>query len=484
VPDTILDELHGIRSQLSSYMDMISEEEVSEYRDSLKLAGLYEELYSLKEKETEFISGLESEYPEYYRLKYDSKVAEPETIMKQIGRKERLIEYFISDSSLITFVISKHDFFVMEQPVDSAFFRQMESVRSFCTVSEVSRQERAGFEEFNTASAGLYDLLIKPCRVHKGEQLIIIPDASMNYLPFDVLLAERIDDDRDFKDFPFLIREHPLLYSYSSTLYLDQSSSTARSRGKVLAMAPVYDSRGSNDTDTATVRNNSWDQLGTLMATRDEIAGIQSLVGGDTISGIEASEYRFKSSVQDYRILHLAMHALLDDEDPLYSKLIFANNNEGGEDGVLHAHEIYHLDLNASMVVLSACHTGAGMVRMGEGIMSLARAFYYSGTPNVVMSLWTVGDTSGKNLMIDFYEKLSKGQSKGKAMQEAKIRYLDSAEPVRQEPYYWSAYIITGDPSPVFHSRRRWLIPVLLILFISSGLYLVGIRGRKLKKRL
>jgi CHAT domain-containing protein len=170
----------------------------------------------------------------------------------------------------------------------------------------------------------------------------------------------------------------------------------------------------------------------------------------------------------------------MDDTDPLYSKLVFSDNPEGGEDGFLNTYEIYNLDLSARMVVLSACQTGAGIIRMGEGIMSLARAFYYSGVPNVVMTLWAVSDTSGRKLMVDFYDLLSHGFDKGKAMQKAKIRYMESADPLRQQPYYWAGYIVTGDPSPVFIPRAKWLLLAGIILL--SAFVVTMIARCRLKK--
>lgn len=215
----------------------------------------------------------------------------------------------------------------------------------------------------------------------------------------------------------------------------------------------------------------------------EEINGIQKLTGGRVVSGYEASEYLFKQLAPGCRILHMAMHASMDDTDPLYSKLVFSDNPEGGEDGFLNAYEIYNLDLSARMVVLSACQTGAGIVRMGEGIMSLARAFYYSGVPNVVMTLWAVSDTSGRKLMVDFYNLLSHGLDKGKAMQKAKIRYVESADPLRQQPYYWAGYIVTGDPSPVFKHRTNWLMMALAIL-LPVIVFTILIRNHLKKQKL
>ena len=97
----------------------------------------------------------------------------------------------------------------------------------------------------------------------------------------------------------------------------------------------------------------------------------------------------------------------------------------------MYAHEIYQLDLNADLVVLSACETGYGKFNQGEGVMSLARSFMYAGTPSLVVSLWQVNDQSTAIIMQLFYEKLEKGMPKDIALRQAKLEYLKNAERMR-----------------------------------------------------
>jgi CHAT domain-containing protein len=165
----------------------------------------------------------------------------------------------------------------------------------------------------------------------------------------------------------------------------------------------------------------------------------------------------------------------------LYSTLVFSPNNEGGEDGFLKISEIYNLELNASMVVLSACNTGYGQLKRGEGIMSLARAFFYAGVPNVVMTLWQVEDKSGGRIMTDFYQNLARGTAKDMALRNAKLSFLTESDPIHQHPYYWSGYIVVGDSSAVFISRTIKLLIITMILILSflGVLYKAG----KIKKR-
>jgi CHAT domain-containing protein len=123
------------------------------------------------------------------------------------------------------------------------------------------------------------------------------------------------------------------------------------------------------------------------------------------------------------------------------------------EDGVLTAEDVTGLDLfDTDLVVLSACETGLGAVRAGEGVFGLRRAFQLAGARAVVMSLWKVPDEATHELMTEFYRNLLAGQPRADALRSAQLamraRYPD--------PRYWGAFILQGDPGPLAPSRGAW----------------------------
>lgn len=479
VPDSVQAILKDIKYRISSSRDRIREEELSGNPDTGKIRLWQEEVYSLDDHEGQIIKSLEADYPDYYQLKYNTKVPGAEEILANLKRNERMIEYYLTGDALIAFVFSSGKVTVKEQRVDSSFLVKMGTMRDFCYNNTLVSHRKGQAENFRRIAAELYDILIRPCEVRQGEKLIVIPDAAMNYLPFDALLEDSTITSIYYKDYPFLVRSNPVIYTYSANLYLNKQPGRKLRTGGLLAMAPSYENDKGNASATRELLINR-QELGPLQGTVEEITGIQRIIGGRTVSGYEASEHLFKQLAPGCSILHMAMHASMDDTDPLYSKLVFSDNPEGGEDGFLNVYEIYDLELEASMVVLSACQTGAGIVRMGEGIMSLARAFYYSGVPNVVMSLWAVSDTSGRKLMVDFYDLLSHGLDKGRAMQKAKLRYLESADPLMQQPYYWAGYVVTGDHSSVFLPRVTW--PLIATAVLITLLVVILLIRNRLKK--
>jgi CHAT domain-containing protein len=197
----------------------------------------------------------------------------------------------------------------------------------------------------------------------------------------------------------------------------------------------------------------------------------------------EATEANFKKYASDYGILHFAMHAIINDEDPLASKLIFTLNGDSLEDGFLNTYEIYNLNLNADLAVLSACKTGVGKLSKGEGIMSLARGFLYAGVPGIVMTLWEVEDISSAIIMTDFYRNLKDGMAKDNALRESKLKYLNSADQLQSHPYFWAAFVQIGDNSPVYTKMyvgsRIYAIGIAAILFALGALILYRIIRRK-----
>jgi CHAT domain-containing protein len=121
------------------------------------------------------------------------------------------------------------------------------------------------------------------------------------------------------------------------------------------------------------------------------------------------------------------------------------------------------------MVVLSSCNTGVGNLRRGEGILSLARGFIYSGSKSVVMSLWEVDDKSGTDIVKSFYRYLKNGYSKGEALRNARIKYLKNAGTLRSFPYFWSTLVIYGDDSPVYYTPMTKFIVVFTTLILILG---------------
>ena len=224
-------------------------------------------------------------------------------------------------------------------------------------------------------------------------------------------------------------------------------------------------------------RQSDRDLLMPLPGAKEEVKNIAKTVATDVFLDSAASESNFKQLAPDYSVLHLAMHTIMDDENPMYSKLAFTRNfSDTTEDYDLFTYEIYNLPLNADMVVLSSCSSGYGKMQKGEGMMSMARGFIYAGCPSIVMTLWQVSDLSSADLMTGFYKHLKRGQSKKKSLRQAKIDYIQSSDNLKANPYFWSAFLMVGDNAPLYKTSAAVYIVVILTSFTLT---IVGIVYRK-----
>jgi CHAT domain-containing protein len=159
----------------------------------------------------------------------------------------------------------------------------------------------------------------------------------------------------------------------------------------------------------------------------------------------EATEENVKDNglLRTARRIHFATHGLLDEKQPELSGLVLTRTPGSREDGLLQVYEIFNLELDADLVVLSACDTGLGNAVGGEGLLGVTRALLYAGAHSVVVSLWQVDDTSTPDLMVGFYRHLDKAGDKAEALRQAKLTMIH--EKRFAHPFYWAPFILIGE---------------------------------------
>jgi CHAT domain-containing protein len=188
-----------------------------------------------------------------------------------------------------------------------------------------------------------------------------------------------------------------------------------------------------------------------------------------TFLGSTATESNFMKRYQDFDILHLAMHAIINDSLPMFSKLAFSPeaDSTSASDGWLTTSEIYNLQLNSRLSVLSACNTGSGTLLDGEGVISLARGFLYAGCPSFVMTLWEVEDRSGAEIMGEFYRLLRAGKRTNQALRLSKLKHIESASPVTAHPHVWLNYVTIGKTDALYKGNDLYFFVIILIMLIG-----------------
>lgn len=410
-----------------------------------------EKLIEIKDHYQVLMDDLEHNFPAYYQLKYDAKMADvSETQAYLTKNKAALIEYFVGDSSLYVMLIS---------PQSTQFF-SIKNVNLLKKITDFRKQfftpknlASANISDFESVSSDLYELLLKePLTTLENEniqRLIIIPDDNLAYLPFEILTKKSTKNTTlNYQNLPYLIKDYSLSYTWSATLLQRQEKQTIDVDYNYVGFAPIYDEFGalkldSLDAVAANYRTRSnWQDL---PAARKSVHTIADFLDGKAFLEKEARKENFFDVATNSRILHLAMHAETNDGDPLNSKLVFYGKKEGH----LHALELYNTPIQTELAVLSACNTGFGQLKKGEGIMSLSRAFTWAGCPSVVMSQWSVPDAASGDIMVDFHRHLKEGQTKDEALRAAKLAYLENREltPDRLHPFFWAGFVPLGDMS-------------------------------------
>jgi CHAT domain-containing protein len=282
---------------------------------------------------------------------------------------------------------------------------------------------------------------------------VIIPDDILHYLPFELLV----------KNDSYLIENHTI--SYASNFYFlnTETSRVNKSKNKNVAFfAPEY--AGTRKESLLAVRGAPY----SLPGAKEEVKEISKFISGDVYSGDLASKAKFKSLENDVSILHLAMHSNLNGEDPELSNLVFSDSEQDYE---MYISELYGLNFNAHLAVLSACNTGIGDFQDGGNLVSMHHAFTTAGIPATIASLWNAPDRSTKEIMIAFYKNLQQGNDKATALRQAKLSYLkNNRDENLQHPFYWAGFVLSGDQSPIQLDTNIFWIPsktTIILIFVA-----------------
>jgi len=447
IPDSLTSAEGKIQYSIETFQHLILAENQKQSPDPKLLQYWNEQLFNLKESLQVHIHYLEKNFPNYYALKYDDKTITTQQLKEKLNPREALIEYCITSDRILIFLAKTHQFEVFDIPKPADFDNQVNILRGYLESKEFYQQKPEQFEQYLAASSFLFQTLLKPVEpLIVNHELIIVPDDRLASIPFEVFLTSSVKNAFEYNNLPYLIKKYPIGYAYSANLLFSNMQQQSNTENlKLAAFAPSYQAQDGNLGSLLNYR----DQLKPLPFAAKEANLVTSFFKGTIFENNSASKAKFKQVAGDYDILHLSMHTIIDNNDPLLSRLAFTSNPEKNDDGMLNTFELFNLKLNARMAVLSACNSGVGSIQNGEGMMSLARGFYYAGCPNVVMTLWPVEDQAGSVLVKEFYQNLSEGKDKLEALRQAKLKFLENADPLKAHPYFWASYVNIGDMTPI-----------------------------------
>ncbi len=461
--------------------DLLSEENRVEQSNKEKLIELSASVNKFKTRKDSILAVLLRKYPEYYRLKYQAEIPTLKTVQAFLKKNNKvIIEYFVGEKQLVTFFISSNEITFKLDPIENKDFK--EDAYHFVNLLNKPDLEAPlqNFREFCRRGNEWYKKLhIDYIDTWNPKSILIIPDGVLSLLPFQVLSREEVDfSSINYSKIPYLFQKYITSIDYSVAINLSTEQNDKPGNSSYLGFAPVYRNgskiRGLQKEDAEIWEGNfpkiARQGIDSLRFNIEEVQECAEILGGTPFINSEANEHQFKRYGPNAGILHLAMHAFVDDLNPLYSQFAFDLNGENAsnEDGLLYAYELYNTQLNADLAILSACNTGAGRVHKGEGLISLSHAFKYAQCPNVVLNYWPANDKSAKDLVVSFARHLKSGKGKAEALNDARKEYLANAPESAQHPYFWAGLTLIGDDDPIEASGLKgWYMGVLVfILFL------------------
>lgn len=453
------------------------------------------EIAQLVRQHEEIEEHIRAASPDYGALTQPQSL-DTKSIQRLLSDDTLLLEYSLGQSRSYVFAVSAHSLHAYELPSRTEIENRAEHLYQLMT--EPSRVVPAGSHrekrarlirsdaDLRKTAAELSRMVLGPVKDElQQRRLLIVSDGALQYIPFAALPEPELQTRKT--PVPLILRHEILNLPSASVLALLHKKQETQKEVAVFA-DPVFDSRdsrvklapisqsvlnqtsnmgssvggtlmepvsGINDNLTRSVADINPAQAGEihlprLAFTRDEARAIMAVVPtamGMEALGFDASRNRVISGeLAQYRVIHFATHALVDNVHPELSGLVLSLVDEKGEPivGFLGLQDIYNLDLSADLVVLSACQTALGKQINGEGMIGLTRGFMYAGAPHVLASVWKVDDFATAKLMAYFYKALERDRmTPAQALRQAQVELLKERQ--WSAPYYWAGFTLQGD---------------------------------------
>jgi len=472
------------------------------FRSDLKKkpAELDAELEKLQTEYEEIENQIRTASPRYATLTANKPLSLAEVQQNVLDDHTALVEYSLQSDESYLFVATKDAVSLFKLPGRAAVEKLAMDLRAQLIPSKLQRRivgidvaeanrglgiAAAAPEDvapFIAASNALYKVVLEPAAGMIGDKrLLVVADGALNYIPFEVLLKSA--DSGDFSSLAYLVKSNEIIYAPSVSVVgaIKQQRTKTASRAMLIIADPVFNSADARAHKTTgapasdaevrglgiqsaladvagspapTTANSTVEglPLARLQGTRTEAEQISRLAKAsgaqtDVWLDLDANEDNLDTrDVTKYRVIHVATHGLLNAERPQFTGVVLSLVGNKTHDGFVRTDEVFNLRLGSPLVMLSACETGLGKEKRGEGVLGLTRAFMYAGAPTVGVSLWSVADKSTADLMTDFYKRLlSTGDAttSSGALRGAQLAMISGKK--YSAPFYWAPFVLVGD---------------------------------------
>lgn len=354
-----------------------------------------------------------------FGVTYNIVPVSPTEIQKKMPSDLKIVEYYLSDDALYTWVIGPKTIKAVKREVSRKEIQDL--IKAFRASISVNAKKRGIIASMKTGKSisdpqrKLYEILFSPIEEYLDTgKIVIVPYGILNYLPFQAL-----SDGTQY-----LIEKYSIRYIPSLSVLQFLKKKKTRDGFKILAL-------GNPDLD---------DPKLALPAAQREVETIKAMFPSSTVLVREdATEANVKRLAQKSSIFHFACHGEYIPQAPLASCIRLVPGD--GEDGRLEAEEIFDMNINADLVVTSACQTAIGHVGKGDEVVGLTRAFIYAGANSVLASLWNISDEATSLLMTEFYSNINSVDNP-EALRKAQLKMIHSKE--YSDAFYWAPFVLTS----------------------------------------
>jgi CHAT domain-containing protein len=501
VPTDLLKRKQDNLDRQQDIADILTGVNVSSEELKQKPAELDAELEKLQTEYEEIENQIRTASPRYASLTSNKPMTLAEVQQNVLDDKTMLVEYSLQADDSYLFAVSKDAVSLFKLPSRANVEKLATDLRAQLIPSKLQRrivgidvaEANRGLgiassapedaAPFVAASNALYKVVLEPAAAMLGEKrLMVVADGALNYVPFEVLL--KTADGGDFASLGYLVKTNEVIYAPSASVVgaIKQQRAKTNSHALLIIADPVFNSNDARakkapaaaagadaevrglgiqsalaDVDgsaPAPAANGTMEglPLARLTGTRveaEQISKLAKAAGGqaDVWLDLDASEENLDTrDMTKYRIIHVATHGLLNAERPQFTGVVLSLVGNKTRDGFVRTDEVFNLRLGSPLVMLSACETGLGKEKRGEGVMGLTRAFMYAGAPTVGVSLWSVADKSTADLMTDFYQRLlstSATNTTSGALRGAQLAMISGKK--YSAPFYWAPFVLVGD---------------------------------------
>lgn len=289
------------------------------------------------------------------------------------------------------------------------------------------------------------------------KQISVIPDNYLYRIPLEVLPTRKPDSPISYGSAHYLVEDHQFRYFTSLKEFESNRRSFNTATENTFTAFAISDFK---NFESVTLPSLPY----ATVETRNINSVLTTFNDKKIYTDTEATKSAFKQQVGSSRMVHVATHSEVSEQDPLFSTIYLKNPDSSDtleSDQALYAYELFDTPLNSEFIMLNSCSSGSGNYIQGSGIMGISRALRYAGAKSLALNLWSVNDKVASEFATDFYSYLNEGETKSEAIRKAKLNQIKGAN---ANPHFWGAYMMIGNPSPVTEKPTKPFVLYSLLL--------------------